>query len=202
MKPVHVSLLALLLVLPCLAATPGAREGARVSDTERARILSRFDHARHSRAVEKAGLGCLGCHQVGGRSEAALTPEADRALLAAPRGACHACHDGGADRKVRGPVSCAACHGSAMRPADHGADYKVDHGEDARLSPRGCVDCHARTWCTDCHDRKDTTRYRVHDRTWLSVHGVDALTDPASCTACHLQADCVACHSTVDGRLP
>jgi len=54
----------------------------------------------------------------------------------------------------------------------------------------------------ECHEKKEATRFRVHDRSWLSIHSVAARTDPTTCGTCHLQADCVACHATADGRLP
>lgn len=190
------------LLIPLVAAGPLRPPQVRITETDRARILALFDHARHARPLEKAGVGCVGCHQVGARPDgAALTTEAEVALLTAPGGACHWCHDPAASRKTRGPGACNTCHGADLRPPDHGVDYADSHGADARLGGDTCTSCHRKAWCSDCHERKDSTRFDVHDRTWLTVHGVGALADPASCGTCHLQADCVTCHATGAGRL-
>lgn len=186
------------LLLP-LAGLLLAADGSptTVNTAERARILSRFEHGEHRRALEREGLGCVSCHQVGARAESPLpADEVDQVLMIPPAGACHFCHVPASGERGRGPRTCTTCHDGGIMPEDHRLGWATDHGAEARLQGRACYDCHRRSTCVNCHERKDPARYRVHDRAWLSVHGIAVQADPSACGTCHLQADCVSCHAS------
>jgi hypothetical protein len=194
---VRLRLSGLLLAACCLLAL-GAASGAPGTPA--------FDHDAHKAANDKAGLSCMSCHSLG---PGGTGPTGMKATLIVERGAlCHGCHAKGAELPieaaavVKGPRACDTCHAIAPQPSSHGAGWREGHGADARLSASACRECHARRDCVDCHERKESARFRVHDRSWEWVHGIAARTDPASCDGCHLQADCVACHATDHGRAP
>ena len=165
-----------------------------------------FDHDLHEAANTKAGLDCMACHALGpggtGPTGMKATLSLERELL------CHACHQKGGTlplegaEVVRGVRRCGACHAVLPQPSSHGAGWKAGHGVDARMDAGSCRDCHAQRDCIDCHQRKESARFRVHDRGWERLHGIDARVDPASCDGCHLQADCVSCHAIDRGRAP
>ena len=195
----HGWILLLALFLGLGGATALARnDGAALSD-----LFDKFDHQRHTKALKREGLACPACHQVGGHVDGQLTDEAlDQVFLTPPPGACHYCHNPPADLRPSGPSRCETCHETVEPPTGHGAGWIELHGADARLGAQTCRDCHRSEYCVECHQRKESVTFQVHDRAWLSVHGIAARTEPASCGSCHLQADCVACHSTADGRFP
>ena len=73
------------------------------------------------------------------------------------------------------------------------------HGREALADGQSCHMCHQRSFCVDCHDRRDDTRFKVHDAGWLSLHGVAVRADPGGCDGCHVQAECTSCHSSTTG---
>ena len=103
---------------------------------------------------------------------------------------------------MKGPRECEICHDSTPLPLTHTVAWNVMHGADARLARGECRGCHRSRECVDCHQRKETARYRVHDPSWELVHGIDARVDPTACGTCHLQADCISCHRDDHGRAP
>ena len=150
---------------------------------------AQFSHSRHT-----AEVACASCH-------ATDTP------TAAPEGGapCHDCHPTtgwGPHWPGQRRGRCERCHATIPQPEDHGASWRARHGQEARFQTQTCSNCHAQRFCVDCHERKESIRFKVHDRTWLTVHGIEARTTPAQCSTCHLQADCVSCHATADGRRP
>ncbi len=190
------------LLLVALFLGLGARV-PRITPEERVRILDRFDHREHGDALDDAGLSCPACHQVGGAAGGTLAPEArDEAFLSPPPTACHACHVPADGKRGHAPGACGTCHATDIRPADHHDRWAAEHGSEARLQGRACETCHGRSECVDCHERRDTTRYRVHDRNWLSVHGIAVQADPAACGTCHLRSECTSCHATGRGKRP
>lgn len=165
--------------------------------TETERIFGLFDHGTHKKALQRNHLGCVACHPVGAPPPSSAAPGATAQgsmRIAPPPGACHYCHNPPDGAPPDGPTRCTACHQTIALPATHGAGWTENHGQDARLSASECEDCHANRFCLDCHARKETVRFKVHDRTWSTVHGIASRADPASCSTCHLQADCVQCH--------
>jgi hypothetical protein len=166
-------------------------------------IFARFDHTRHAKPLEKAGLGCTACHQVGNRGDPRIPSwRLDEAFLLPPSGACHFCHNPPAGEAEVGPGRCALCHDTVLPPSSHGAGWREMHGDEVLVGALECEDCHRRAFCIDCHSRRQRLDYRVHDRTWIAVHGIAARADPTDCGTCHLQSDCVQCHTTAEGRLP
>ena len=188
----------LVLLSACLLVLLGAASGLGT--------MPSFDHDAHKPANEKAGLSCVSCHTLGPGGSG---PTGMAATLIVKREAlCHGCHVKGVEPPVpgatvvKGPRACEACHVTMPQPVSHGAGWKAGHGGDARMAPASCRDCHRQRDCVDCHERKESAGFRVHDRSWEYIHGIAARTDPASCDTCHLQADCVSCHATDRGRAP
>ena len=151
--------------------------------------LHRFDHGEHGKALEREGLACVACHAVGAPAEA---PDDEQALKP-PDAACHFCHVD-STRQVRAPSRCETCHADVGRPDSHGVGWLDEHGSASRLG--ACSDCHRSGFCVDCHERRESVRYQVHDRTFLSVHGIEVRVDPSSCGTCHAESFCVSCHSS------
>ncbi len=196
LSPLQIRILAL---AACLLLLLGAASDA-------AAPLPTYDHDAHKDANTKAGLGCTACHSLGPGGSGPTGMKAS--LLLEREQLCHGCHVKGAAlpiadaKRVRGPRSCEGCHSTTPQPSSHGAGWKDGHGAEARMDASSCRGCHRQRDCVDCHERKESTRFRVHDRSWEWVHGIAARTDPASCDGCHLQADCVACHASDHGRAP
>jgi hypothetical protein len=155
-----------------------------------------FDHAEHARALERTGLGCVGCHPVGLRMDAGSEAPP---LPSPPLSACHGCHAGEVSGAGRGaPTSCLLCHDDrlALRPLDHGPDWMELHDTAARTSGSTCEDCHSAATCLDCHDRRGAGSANPHPVGFQRFHGVEARLDPRSCSTCHTEASCVTCHTT------
>lgn len=166
-------------------------------------IYARFDHRTHEQVFAEQQLGCLGCHQLGGRTTGEIEDAAlDSAYLTPPPAACHYCHNPADGREPIGPDTCFSCHQDVPPPDSHGVDWREWHGVEARMSAKPCELCHRRSECVDCHVKRDPMQYRAHDRSWLAIHGIAAFVDPAECSTCHLQSECVACHATNYGRSP
>jgi hypothetical protein len=192
------------VVLALCAVLAGSRVLADddVHDPQLADIFERFNHKRHEGVLEDRGVNCSACHQVGARGDPRVaTSVLESWLLPPPPGACHYCHNPPDGEQPTGTGACILCHETIQPPESHGAGWVDLHGAEARLQTWSCNNCHRRSFCIDCHERKEAARYREHDRAWLSVHGIAARTDPTECDTCHLQSDCVSCHSTTDGRL-
>jgi len=194
-KPRLIPILAGLLLLPVLAL-----------GDERAEIFSRFDHGRHEKALAKANVSCVSCHQVGATTPTGWSRERlNEAFLVAPDAACHQCHAPGVgglgvgegQRAATG--RCASCHEDIEPPVSHDAGWLALHGADARDRQSSCSDCHARSYCVECHDRRETATNGYHDASWLTVHGIASRAAPASCDSCHVQNECVDCHSSPAG---
>lgn len=161
-----------------------------------AAIWDRFDHAGHAATFDRHRVGCVTCHALG-------APAGD---LRPDRGVCHGCHApgegelGGAADGVRGaPDTCATCHPAVAPPASHGAGWLAFHGADARADGGRCANCHSRSSCVDCHDRRQNGAFTTHDPSWIRTHGITARAAPASCDSCHAQAECLACHRSPAG---
>lgn len=196
------------LLLPglCAAAPEAVPEGAgvpapAVSEADRQEIFDRFSHRRHEDILEQRGVACIACHQVGTTGDSRVSIAALEPIARPPPGkACHFCHNPESGEPT-GTARCILCHDRVEPPESHGAGWIGLHGTEARLQTWSCDSCHRKSFCVDCHERKEDATFQVHDRAWLSVHGIAARTDPAACGICHLQVDCVTCHTTTDGRL-
>lgn len=182
-----------LALLALLLASPAAGDESTSVDSRR-EIYARLDHDMHiGLAGEK---GCATCHDFEPVLDAAGNVDPISTFL--PRtGACHTCHAAAEPRRTRGPTRCTTCHEQAPTPTTHGAGWLSLHGAEARTG--SCSDCHRSRTCVGCHEQRESIRFDVHDRTWLSVHGIAARADPSSCSSCHLQAGCVSCHASTAG---
>ena len=90
----------------------------------------------------------------------------------------------------------------------HDTNWIRRHGMAANSGSKICNQCHAETFCADCHDQKQTFRVDlrnpekidrefVHRGDYLTRHMIDGKTDPASCYRCHGRSNneqCVTCH--------
>lgn len=151
-----------------------------------------FDHGKHEKQFDKAGVTCVDCHPVGLRS-----PTTEAELPPPPRVACHSCHR----RQVKGAPrlakpSCEMCHPvrEQLKPDTHHIGWHDDHGAEARALRSGCETCHDRGQCIDCHDGRGALAKRPHGAGWEIVHGIEARLDPASCVGCHAEETCKSCH--------
>ncbi len=174
----------LLLLIPLLLAIPLAVTADELPEGMHVDLAERFNHGHHRRALDRAELTCQGCHQVGLEGEE---------LPEVPKMACHGCHvqpDPGATRWSRAPTTCGSCHEEIQRPESHSAAWLSWHGTERDAS---CSDCHSRSFCVECHERREEPDLMVHPRTWLTTHGVEAGAGMA-CDSCHARSECLSCH--------
>lgn len=168
-------------------------------------MFGKFDHAVHEASLTKAKVACVDCHQVGAARAGATDAELAATLLAPPRNACHECHApgegglGSGGGVGRAPHTCATCHDPLPRPDSHVAGWLDHHGPEAASAGASCQDCHSRSTCVDCHDRRENTRWKVHDASWLTAHGIVARADPSGCDSCHVKSECTSCHASSAG---
>lgn len=166
----------------------------------------RFDHSKHERALARQGVSCVACHQVGATADGPWGRDrlADT-FLQPPDGACHQCHAPGqgglgAGRGMNSaPGTCATCHDRVEAPVTHEAGWLATHGQQAAFEAASCRDCHSRSTCVECHDRRENVSRSVHDAAWLTVHGIVARASPAGCDTCHAQSECTSCHGSAAG---
>ena len=186
-------------VLLSLLAGLAARAGEGSPGEPPAEIYARFPHEKHNAFFGTKNLGCTSCHGFG--------PDGRPAWEGHFRDNCHQCHVTGPSESgepVTAVVSkpCTTCHAEVPAPFDHGAGWEQAHGAEARADVQACRACHKAAFCVDCHERKESLQYQVHDRTWLSVHGMAARTDPFACDDCHAKSTCENCHRAAGGRWP
>ncbi len=180
----------------------GVALGSAALAGEQEAIFERFDHAAHEKALVRAKVGCVACHQVGAPAAGQDAAQLAATWLGAPKAVCHECHAPGEGALGVGPGqrgaprACGSCHAETPRPDTHVAGWVQHHGLDATASGATCRDCHERSDCVDCHDRRENSEHRVHDPTWLTVHGIEARANPGACDSCHVQAECTSCHQS------
>jgi hypothetical protein len=89
----------------------------------------------------------------------------------------------------------------AVRPSTanpHPAGFLQLHGETSPAADAPCVQCHAETFCTDCHAGL-VAPLDVHPAGYMTLHGPDALTRSQDCAGCHApDRFCAQCHQAVD----
>lgn len=195
--------LRLMLLLLLVAIVAPSAAGRSVE--ERDQIFQKFSHESHARPTERVGVTCISCHPVG----AAIAVEPPGWLphdaLIPRESVCHECHApgegdlGGGDGMSSAPHHCGTCHETVDKPASHAVGWMDMHGDAAREGTAACLNCHTRSTCTDCHDRRQTAGQKIHDRSWLTVHGIAVRADPAACDTCHVQAECTSCHASQGG---
>jgi hypothetical protein len=164
-------------------------------------IFDEFRHELHEEAFTDEGIGCVACHQVGGRTEGEPVDEALRdAYMTAPPASCHYCHRPGEQRAAIGPEGCQICHGEGYQPESHGPAWADMHGSEVRMIRPGCGECHDTGQCISCHENRGALSRSEHTPGWGAVHGIEARFDPQACVTCHAGDSCVSCHER--GRSP
>lgn len=111
--------------------------------------------------------------------------------------------------EVTGMPNCGECHSDQLKSMDHQApDFYKKHGRFAGANQNTCGACHTRSFCSDCHTRKDELKPSLkhsgsperifpHRADYLTQHKIDGRINPASCAKCHGRqnnARCSACH--------
>jgi hypothetical protein len=158
----------------------------------------RFTHDKHLEQPQIAGR-CLYCHS------GVIKP--GRANFAG-MSTCMKCHATDFDA-----ARCSLCHRqellSEVRPKSffrHDSNWIRRHPLAANSGSKICNQCHAETFCDDCHDQKQTLRVDirnpdaverefVHRADWISQHRIEAQSQPASCLRCHSTSSCESCHA-------
>jgi hypothetical protein len=111
------------------------------------------------------------------------------------------------DYKDAKPEECRACHESSGVPENHGASFVRNHRTLAQRSSNNCEDCHAQSYCVDCHNggnvdadqrslsRRGESLPTTHAADFISTHPLKAADDPESCYRCHTPQSCSDCHT-------
>ncbi|MCB9549999.1 MAG: hypothetical protein H6706_29675 [Myxococcales bacterium] len=161
-----------------------------------------FDHSKH---FDRVGGDCVPCHR------GAVEP--GRGALPAMAD-CAECH-----RPWIEGLGCDRCHASMwayplvpLSHQAHTADFARRHGLTARAEPARCGQCHAQSFCAECHDgnapmtasaawpdRPD--RGFIHRPGYQDRHAAEARLEGPTCLGCHGVDQCRTCHVAA-GRGP
>ncbi len=166
---------------------------------------TKFDHARHAKPLDVAGVTCADCH----RFDATIDTNKEN-LAAAVSGAaqypgsaaCHYCH-GPSDTKIAAaPSACTTCHQNLMPllPANHEIAWARVHATVAAADPTECQNCHRDSFCINCHQARDSILTWVHDTNFISYHSIEARANPMECGNCHREDFCLNCHAKARAR--
>ncbi len=143
-----------------------------------------FSHESHLALVEE---GCVLCHGALGDPKLAAQGSGEIG-----HGLCFDCHDG----RTRS-AECADCHADAgaLRPLDHGPEYRHTHQFAARGSSGDCEQCHRQSeQCSECHQGENVL-FLTHDRNYRFTHPLDARKHENDCASCHEpESFCNDCH--------
>ncbi|MBL0060703.1 MAG: cytochrome c3 family protein [bacterium] len=144
-----------------------------------------FPHQRH---LENAKLECTTCHA---NLDEPLTD--GREMHAPMMSECMDCH---AKRSVA--MECNTCHlpGEELKPDNHTAMWKQEHGIESASANANCTMCHqsgTKLDCQACH--QGDAVINPHPRNYMSSHGQDAHMSDMRCGTCHEQRSfCLDCH--------
>lgn len=154
-----------------------------------------FNHSAH---LKRNGPDCITCHR------GAVEP----GLGALPRMAdCAECHSAWLDT-----LGCDRCHknlwSQPLVPISHqahAADFARRHGLTAKADQARCGQCHAESFCAECHDQAPIAldvafadrpdRGFVHRPGYLQRHAPEARLEGPTCLGCHGVEQCRDCHS-------
>jgi hypothetical protein len=165
----------------CHSNADEAVEVARIVD-----MAAAFSHQVH---IEE-GQECLDCHSgVENKNE----PTAGQHIP--DRQACTECH-GSADFSQE-KDKCLTCHSDiqVVKPADHLAGWKKDHGAAWEINEQTCSHCHSNFYCQECHQGDNLDR-EVHPLNFRNNHGIEAKANKENCITCHREyAFCNECHA-------
>lgn len=159
-----------------------------------------FSHEVHKPVLSKEGFECFVCHPM----EVELDDEAEmEALIRAStetffpgKETCHFCHYNPQAGNIA-PDNCGSCHFNVreIQPANHNFDWTSRHVVFSKADVRDCETCHSPRFCEGCHEQRDVTVRRVHDRNFRFVHAIEARANPSQCGSCHkLKSFCDKCH--------
>ncbi len=104
---------------------------------------------------------------------------------------CYTCHT---------EKFCSDCHGL---PMPHPEDFKENHGETGKKSPKSCVLCHgnADTFCDECHHGSSMNVPYTAGKKWGTQHPATVSQVGAStCFDCHNPTYCANCHVNGPGQ--
>lgn len=170
--------------------------------TQLRQILNKFDHKQHEPAWSQQGKDCGFCHAfVVDRAAKRIEISAEQAgrFTKPVKDLCHSCHQSSAS-DVTTPIKtslqrCDLCHANAseLKPESHRLDWQRRHAAMV-LRPQECQSCHATSFCTDCHQRFETSRPKQHPRYYQIMHSIEARLNPAACASCHRLNSCQDCH--------
>lgn len=111
--------------------------------------------------------------------------------------------------ELHSPPNCTECHIEQWKSLNHQSpDFYKKHGRYAGSNQAACNSCHNRSFCADCHTRKDELKPSQkrstspelnfpHRPDYMTQHKIDGRINPASCTKCHGRQNntrCLACH--------
>ncbi len=200
-RPIAIVLALLLLGAAAAAERTRGGGGVPLTDEEIALIFDEFRHELHEESFAEENVGCVACHQVGGRFEGEPLDDPPFELyMPVPPASCHFCHKPVDGREQIGPAGCQICHGEGYQPDSHGPGWTDVHGVEVRMIRPGCHECHDTGQCTTCHDDRGALTRSNHTPGWGAVHGIEARFDPQGCVSCHAGDSCVQCHEV--GRSP
>jgi hypothetical protein len=180
----------------CIACHPGFTPGQPIERVYLTPTPLKFAHAQHAQTP------CERCH--GDMTKVDLATTKQLPTMAS----CFTCHTRGAEErrcadchltKLGGLVETKFEHGSLVPGAtglgdQHGANFKIDHKQEARQVGATCTACHDRSECVACHQGV-VRPMDFHPGNYVASHGVEAKRGTPDCSACHrAQSFCVACH--------
>lgn len=155
-----------------------------------------FNHSAH---LKRNGPDCVGCHRGVFEGQAGALPRMAE---------CATCHQAWIET-----VACDKCHqnlwAQPLVPISHqahGADFVRRHSLVAQAEPARCGQCHAQSFCAECHDgnaplnpevmwadRPDRTF--IHRPGYLERHAPEARLEGPTCLGCHGVDQCRDCHA-------
>lgn len=83
----------------------------------------------------------------------------------------------------------------------HPPDFERTHGTAAASGQLDCTGCHARKFCSDCHDGEGARRYHPPD--FVERHAANSYSRETECVSCHsTEAFCRQCHQSIGLSAP
>ncbi|HEU4564703.1 MAG TPA: hypothetical protein VFS05_08650 [Gemmatimonadaceae bacterium] len=81
----------------------------------------------------------------------------------------------------------------------HPPGFERTHGAAAASGQLDCTGCHARKFCSDCHDGEGSRRYHPPD--FVERHAANSYARETECSSCHnTEAFCRQCHTSIGLR--
>ncbi len=143
--------------------------------------IGKFPHAKH---VAKK-IPCEKCHVGVAASENIMEKHLPKMTV------CLECH-----KDVARENFCYDCHekGKNLKPTAHNFQWKSEHGFSADMDKDECKQCHAESYCLECHSSDNLDR-KVHPLNFVNNHGIYAKGNKENCYTCHEELSfCVDCH--------